>query len=326
MWSQVYLRSGGTELDSVPSYGRFHQQYGFNQLSQQEQYGEVGICGFAGSEIAASSNNLPAMGTIPANGQYTVMHKLHLSLFNSGKLLPTRYAPLEVELSLTNTPGDWLSAAGSQGWEVINIQLMYDAYILDPSVEESFYKALLSNRVLSIPCPNFAQTVHILPNGEPSFSFAAVRAFSRLSHVWLTFRAAGAKSSSFICPTAIVGNEFAAPVLSNIAPTARLSIGPKNYPDGQPNSSVPELFYQFQKAVHGVPNINRDDFLKRAFTIVFDLRRVPGDPTTAISTRSGDLLRVDLQNLTGATPVECWMTLFFFSVCAIRESGVTLLS
>ena len=89
---------------------------------------------------------------------------------------------------------------------------------------------------------------------------------------------------------------------------------------------MPELFYQFQKAVHGVPNINRDDFLKRAFTLVFDLRKVPGDPTSAISTRSGDLLRVDLQNLSGAAPLECWMTLFFFSVCAIRESGVTLLS
>ena len=26
MWSQVYLRSGGVELDNIPQYGRFHQQ------------------------------------------------------------------------------------------------------------------------------------------------------------------------------------------------------------------------------------------------------------------------------------------------------------
>ena len=33
-WGQVYLRSNGCELDNIPQYGRFHQQYGWNQLSQ----------------------------------------------------------------------------------------------------------------------------------------------------------------------------------------------------------------------------------------------------------------------------------------------------
>ena len=28
LWSQAYLRSNGVELDNIPSYGRFHQQYG----------------------------------------------------------------------------------------------------------------------------------------------------------------------------------------------------------------------------------------------------------------------------------------------------------
>ena len=32
-WSQVYLRSNGVELDNIPSYNRFHHQYGWNQLS-----------------------------------------------------------------------------------------------------------------------------------------------------------------------------------------------------------------------------------------------------------------------------------------------------
>jgi len=104
-----------------------------------------------------------------------------------------------------------------------------------------------------------------------------------------------------------------------------LSIGPHNYPDAQPVSTIPEHFYMFQKALSSIPNLTRDNYLQNAFTIAFDLRKVPQDPTSSISTRSGDLLRVDLLNLNG-TATECWVTLFAFSVCAVRESGVTLLT
>ena len=75
-----------------------------------------------------------------------------------------------------------------------------------------------------------------------------------------------------------------------------------------------------------MPNLTRDNFLNDAFTIVFDVRRMPSDPTSSISTRSGDLLRVDLLNLTANRATECWLTLFAFSVTAVRESGVTLLT
>jgi hypothetical protein len=81
-----------------------------------------------------------------------------------------------------------------------------------------------------------------------------------------------------------------------------------------------------QQALPCIPNITRDNFETSSFTIGFDLRRVPGDPTSAISTRSGDLLRVSLKNLTADVATECWVTLFAFSVTAVRENGVTLLT
>ena len=82
MWSQVYLRSGGVELDNIPQYGRFHHQYGWNHLSQLEQFGEAGISGFAGSWATGNvQSNSPEFGGINANGSYTVMHKLLLSIF-----------------------------------------------------------------------------------------------------------------------------------------------------------------------------------------------------------------------------------------------------
>ena len=93
-----------------------------------------------------------------------------------------------------------------------------------------------------------------------------------------------------------------------------------------PVTSIPEHFYQLQKAMGSVPNLDRDDFIANCFSIVFDLRRLPSDPTSSISTRSGDLLRVDLTALTPDAATEVYLTLVAFSVTSIRESGVTLLT
>ena len=330
-WSQVYLRSNGVELDNIPQYGRFHQQYGWNQLSQEQQFGEAGIAGIAGSWNA---NGTPSLGTVAPGASFTVLHKVHVSLFNSGKLLPTRYMPLELEMSLNSTVADWLNSNGganSSSYSISNIQLLYDAYVLDEAVQESFYKSLLASRVLAIPTMTVYQVVQSIPAGSTSFSFSAVRAFSRLSHVWLTFRAAGARSSEFFNPTTPAGNGATPALADNGCPSARLAIGPHYWPDPQPNQTIPELFYMLQKAIPNIPNITRDQFSAQtvnsgAFTICFDVRKVPADPTSSISTRSGDLLRVDLQNLTANAVTECFLTMFAFSVTAIRESGVTLMT
>jgi len=82
----------------------------------------------------------------------------------------------------------------------------------------------------------------------------------------------------------------------------------------------------FQKGLGNIPNINRDNYQTNCFTICFDVRKVLSDPTSSISTRSGDLVRIDLTNLTANAVTECWMTTMAFSVVAIRESGVTLLT
>ena len=109
-WSQVYLRSGGVELDNIPQYGRFHNQFLWNQLSMQEQYGEAGITGLHGSwendPDGVPPSNRPSVGGITANTSDTVMCKLGLSVLNSGRLIPTRYMPLELELHLNPSIGD----------------------------------------------------------------------------------------------------------------------------------------------------------------------------------------------------------------------------
>ena len=327
-WSSLYLRSSGVEIDQIPMYSRFHEMHGFKLLPFADQWGEASIAGLGGS-WGNGASNVPRYGTIAANASYTVMHKVHTSLTNSGRFLPCRYMPLELEMSLNPTTTDWLSNAAntSQAYEISNIQLIYDAVVLDESIQESFYKALLASRTLSIPVITVYQVVQSIPAAATTFSFAAVRAFSRLSHVWLTFRGAGARASEFVCPTTTAGAGATPALADGGAPLARLSLGPKNYPDPQAIASIPEYFYQLHQALGYAPNITRDNFQTgNCFTICWDLRKTPGDASTSVSTRSGDLLNITLQNLTAGAASECWLTMFAFSVVAVREQGCSLLT
>ena len=74
------------------------------------------------------------------------------------------------------------------------------------------------------------------------------------------------------------------------------------------------------------PNITRYAFENEAFAKCFDLKKLPHDVLTSLSTRSGDLLRVEITNLTANAVDECWLTAFAFGVVAVPESGVSILT
>jgi hypothetical protein len=147
-------------------------------------------------------NYKPSVGEINGGAFFTCVHRLHLSILNSGTLLPIKYCPIEIELSLLNNVTDWLNPAnnGSQIFELQNIQILADSFQLDEAVQSSFYSALFQSRVLSVPVTNAYSVIHPLPAGATTYSFSSVRAFSRLSQIWLTFRGTGPQAWSFICP------------------------------------------------------------------------------------------------------------------------------
>jgi hypothetical protein len=327
-WGQVFCRSGGVELDNIQNFARFYQQYVFNHATREEQFGALGVESLAVSQ--ADDYGKPHIADIPGNGSITVMHRLPLSLLSAGKLLPCKYAPLEIELSLLNDVNDWLQAndgtALSQSFTLSDIQILYNSFHLDEAVLQSFYSALLRNKVMSIATMNAHQMVFPMSTA-PTQNFTSVRAFSRLSQVWLTFRKTGPRSKEFMCPGDLPGvADVANHAMTNTqVPTARLSIGPANWPNPQPAASVGEYYNMLMNALGQQPNINRKCFEEDSFTIVWDLRKMPQDPTSAISTRSGDQIYIQLSNISnGAT--ECWCTLISFQVVAIRESGISVLS
>jgi hypothetical protein len=329
VWAQAFLRSNGVELDNIPYYGRFHQQYGFTQLNLMDQQA-VGNEGLGSSKL--NTDGQYDVSDILQSKSFTCMHRLHFSLLSAGKLLPVKYAPLEIELSMISVPGDWLllNEGASNNFQLENIQVLYDGYTLDESVLQAFYSALLRNKVMSIGTMNAYQVVHPIPSNATSYSFSSVRAFSRLAQVWLTFRKSttAGRNYEFVCPGVLPGDTDVnnLPVENTAVPQARLSIGPHNWPDPSAVTTSAEYHMMLTKALGYSPNISRKYFEEKAFTIVWDIKKNPGDPTSAVSTRSGDLVRVQLDNLTAGHATEVWMTLISFSVCAIREQGVTLLS
>jgi len=230
-------------------------------------------------------------------------------------------------MSLNPTTTDWLGqgANSSQAFEVSNIQLLFDVVELDAAVEESMYRGLLANHVLTIPFLYSTQQVYSIPAGNTNFQLSAVRAFSKLSHVWLTFRAAGPRSSEFLCPTNNIP-QGRQPALADVAPTVRLSLGPLNLPDPSPAATIGEHFYQLQQALPNIPNMDRDTYTQRAFTMVFDLEKIIGMADTSASTRSADLLRIDIQGITQGYVTEVYLTMFAFSCCCISEAGCQLLN
>ena len=334
-FDSVRLLSQGVEIDNYPHYGRHHELFGWNLLPYQEQWGEAAVCGMGGSFVTTSdelSSNEPNVGRIPAGDGYTVIHKLHCSLFNQKKALPIRLMPLELELTLAQV-ADWIDTTStySQVYTIDNIQLMFDELILDESVSNSFYKSLLSNHALTIPYLGATQTTHIIPTGSTSLDLSATRAFSKLDSIWITFRNTSlAKNTTFMQPAIPATGTGQTPSLEDgvpkWCPTLRVSIAGMNIPDGQPAASIPEHYYMMCKALGYTPNLTRDKFTGDCFVMCCDLKRVIGDHGTAMSTRSGDNVRISLTGLNTAVANEVNITLFHYGIVALRESGVSVLN
>jgi hypothetical protein len=331
----VRLLSSGCEVDNLPAYNRFHELHGWRLMTTEQQAAEA----VYGWHSASNGTPHPTPGQIPAGASITVSFKPLLSLFTAGKFLPLRYASLDTEWTLASAT-DWLNpnnyattpATASTSYSISNIQLFYDSVTLDEALSEKLFAALLSNRVLNIPTSQYYQVVQSLPAGSSSYSFSVVRAFSRLTHIWITFRTANG----------LVSQEYAMPTLQNTemtsswtknpnfiadmpAPSIRLSIGPKNIPDYQPVTTVQEHFWMLQKSLPATPYLDRKDFASNTFVSVFNLERCSGDPQTAMSTRSGDQIRIDIKGLTPDVCTEVWVTIWAMAVVSVREQGITVL-
>ena len=105
--------------------------------------------------------------------------KLHLSLFNSQKILPLRFCPLEVELLLAPAK-DWIdtiTSGFSTNYSLSDIHIIYDQIHPDESIVAQFYSGLLRNQMMSVPVLCAYQFMQDIAPTATSVDITASRAF-----------------------------------------------------------------------------------------------------------------------------------------------------
>ena len=335
-WGTVRLLSQGTEIERLDLYGRHHELFGFQLLPFQDQWTEAAVCGLHGSWDTGMNQLQPRVGRIEKGKSAVVMHKLHLSLFESKRNLPLRFCPLEVELSLAPASYwiDTATASGgvltySQNYAISDLKIIYDEVVPDESIVSSFYAGLLKNQIMSVPVLCAYQFQQTIPTGATSIDVTASRAFSKISSVWVSF-SGDILNSDFMQPATPPNGLGITPFIDSgsppWAPSVRLSIGGKHFPDPAPADNIPMQYYNLVKTLGYSPNITRDDYISDTYVLVTDMKRVPFDHGTGISSRSGDLIRIEIKNITANRATSVHVTMFAYGIVAIREAGVNLLN
>jgi hypothetical protein len=336
----VRLLSQGTEIERIDLYGRHHEVFGFQLLQFQDQWSEAAVCGLHGAWESGLDQLQPKVGKVNRGSRVVVMHKLHLSLFNSHKILPLRFCPLDLEITLAPAEYwlDTMSGFGSVGgltysnnYSVSDLRVIYDEVVPDESIVNSFYKGLLANQIMSVPVLCATQFTADIGSGSTNVDVTASRAFSKISSIWVTFSTSnGILDKDLTIPSSAPYVGGARPLLDSgtplWAPSVRLSIGGKFFPDPAPSDTIAMQYYNLVKTLGYCPNITRSDFIDDTYALVFDMKRVPFDHGTGVSSRSGDLIRVEVKNLTANRCKTVHVTMFAYSIVAIRESGVSLLN
>ena len=137
--------SQGTEIERLDLYGRHHELYGFQLLPFQDQWSEAAVCGLHGSWESGLDKLQPKLGKIQPGERQAVLHKLHLSLFNSHKILPLRFCPLTLELQLAPA-AYWLNTHSvvsgtttplyTTNFSIADIHVIYDEIVPDDPVHQ----------------------------------------------------------------------------------------------------------------------------------------------------------------------------------------------
>jgi hypothetical protein len=331
-FSSVRLLLGGTEIDNIDQYGRWHE-WSYLTLPWNDQWAEQAVCGWGGSLDAATGllrEGQPIAGEVQPGEKITVLMKLNLSLFNSAKLLPVRFMPLELHLTLANS-ADWLNmdtGTYSTSFALTGFQCVYDQCVLDEGISNSLYQSLLNSRILSLPIVRAHMFSRSIAGGATTVDLSVQRAYSKVSAIIVTFSGDDEQNVDFRCPSASATTNGAMPGLDDGAPwcpSIRVSLGGKNFPDPQPLDNIALYYHQLVKALGYSPNLSRDDFTGDSFCAFFDFKRVPFDHGSAISTRSGDLIRIEIKNMTANRVTKAHVVVLSYGSLAVRESGVAIL-
>jgi hypothetical protein len=344
LFQRVRELCGGTVISDVLNYARTAETFQ-NKLEPTEWQFSEGVLGFGGTMFGMPNVNYrgdtdttycpaqrhPKPGKIRPGTQYTCVQRLLTGICKSNKLIPLRVCPLTYELTL-EVPAK-AAPSGSQNYSLVNCYMLCDLITLDSSVQNSYYKSLLSGAALSLVIPQYT-TVHYPVTNAASLAIVVQRAFTRNVAVFVTFSRNNMVDNFYYPDPEVAFQAFAggpdAPILKDGSFSFQLQLGSKLWPE-QPMSSLAEMYETLRKAV-GTHNqdiksigLDRHDYTRDGFILGVDLEKNLGDPFSAVNTRAGDVLRLVFNGISSTSEMkDCYVHLISSSILEIRETGAFL--
>ena len=270
-----------------------------------------------------------------------VLFKPMLGLFNQDKVIPLRFAPLQIELELVNNSADAVfvgaqdSATMTANWSISEIQCKVDLLTLDSSLQNEYASHLLGGKSLPINFSTFNHSNQSTGN-DKDFNTNIHRSLTRLKAVFVTLFKNGAMGTMpeghrKIC------NDFYHPC-SGMLGTEDLEtgnhqfwiqLGSKLSPE-YPITSGNEAYYHLRKAVGHPINIYARWYHTTKYIIGIDMEKISGAGFTGQSTKAGEILTLNFRDcINGSTtstiPERVYCALHYDCVLNIKDSGVELL-
>ena len=345
LFQRVRELCGGTVISDVLNYARTADTFQ-NKLEPTEWQFSEAVLGFGGTQFGmlnapsiahpgetyCPASRHPSAGRIDPGKQYTCIQRLLTGICKSNKLIPLRVCPLTYELTL-EVPTKAVGANGSTSYSLVNCYMLCDLVTLDSSVQNSYYKSLLSGAALSLVIPQYT-TIHYPITNAASLAIVVQRAFTRNVAVFVSFSKYDNEVTVFNYPDiAVTGTTNfmpQTPLLEDGPFSFQLQLGSKLWPE-QPMSSLAEMYETLRKAV-GTHNqdiksisLDRNDYTNQSFLLGVDLEKNLGDPFSAQNTRAGDVLRLVFNGINAETGLtSCYVHLISSSILEIRETGAFL--
>ena len=272
--------------------------------------------------------------TLAANGKRKLGMKLCSGLLNQQKMLPIRYAPLEIELELVNQVAD--AQQGSTSWNISDVQLKCDLVTLDNALDNSYAQHILAGKALPINYNTYISQSQVISGS--TFAINIARAATRLKSIFLTMvgtthtdHGTNLKEyNNFWHPMSTGKGAYDSGKETEI----HVQIGNKLFPE-YPIRSASESFSQLRKTmgIHQSPfhslDITGPQYRDYKFICAIDTEKVLEAGFTGLNTRAGDLMTIRVQPVDSAgmgdtRPTKFFTVLHTDNIMEIRDTGVSI--
>jgi hypothetical protein len=345
-FSRCRVFCGGQLTEDIQYFNRVSHMFREVLMSPDWRLNE-GIKGYSTRDLAHIQGRDVMTNVIAPGESLTVAFRPLAGILSTGKLLPSRFANLQFEFTLADSAEScWATSADHGGFlaprdfdrdnfVLDNFYIACDVVQLDSALENSFYQVLASRKSLTMGFPTFATQFSTLTASQ-NVSVNCARALSRLKSAFITFQTDAAYYNQKVIHYPHPGGSgvdlrgAGNHALKDVPFKYQIAIGSRLFPE-TPADSVQEQYSVGKKALnlHDISSRQVDidllSYLETLHILGMSFEKAPGSAfASGYNLRSGDLLRVSLENMSPGRANGMYLTLVHDVVLEIKEHGCSV--